>query len=394
MADTIRIGLGTTVDAEYQALLDAGYEGALNDMMFQWLGDNGHTGGSLTDRLISYRAASGGITDLSELFSAGEAGFWYDLQDMSTLWQDDAGTISVTTDGDPIGRIDDKSGNGNHAVQATATSRPIFRTSGGKNWMELDQVDDNMLVGPSATVSGWNTFQATQHVTIHGKIFFTGSPKNMFGSYNRTYDAMQKCYQMVSTEKVLTDTEVAQVKTLISNIGVADATDMSLYTKSLNNFFRGDDKWSHLYLADWDFSLMGTEFGTTSILVSTFRQNDQVEYLDISGWDLSPVAAGVRNMNMFSRNATNLVTMELGLNGEPYSDLVDDFKLLEFEDTSLSSDTIDNILLGLVNSGVTGGTVSFTNPSYGVGNPPSTTGEGYIDTLRARTWTVTVPGGY
>lgn len=39
------------------------------------------------------------------------------LSDKSTLFQDVAGTVPVTKDGDPVGLIRDKSGNGNHATQ-------------------------------------------------------------------------------------------------------------------------------------------------------------------------------------------------------------------------------------------------------------------------------------
>ena len=76
------------------------------------------------------------------LFSTGEQGAWYDPSDITTLFQDDAGTVPVTATGDPVGRMLDKSGNGHHATQATAGSRPIYRNSGGLSWLEFDGVDD------------------------------------------------------------------------------------------------------------------------------------------------------------------------------------------------------------------------------------------------------------
>jgi len=60
------------------------------------------------------------------LFSAGEQGAWYDPSDMSTMFQDPAGTTPVTGMEQPVGRILDKSGRGNHATQTTATSRPVL----------------------------------------------------------------------------------------------------------------------------------------------------------------------------------------------------------------------------------------------------------------------------
>ena len=81
------------------------------------------------------------------LFSTGEQGTWFDPSDITTLFQDDAGTVPVTAAGDPVGRMLDKSGNGRHATQATAGSRPTYRSSGGLSWLEFDGVDDFMVTG-------------------------------------------------------------------------------------------------------------------------------------------------------------------------------------------------------------------------------------------------------
>lgn len=43
------------------------------------------------------------------LFLSGEQGAWYDPSDLSTLFQDAGGTTPVTTDGDPVGLMLDKS---------------------------------------------------------------------------------------------------------------------------------------------------------------------------------------------------------------------------------------------------------------------------------------------
>jgi hypothetical protein len=60
------------------------------------------------------------------LFEKGEQGVWYDPSDMSTMFQDIAGTVPVAAVEQPVGRILDKSGRGNHATQATTTKRPIY----------------------------------------------------------------------------------------------------------------------------------------------------------------------------------------------------------------------------------------------------------------------------
>lgn len=77
-----------------------------------------------------------------DLFKNGELGGFYDFSDRSSLFQDSAGTIPVTADSQPVGMIKDKSGRGNHLLQATAASRPLYKTDGTYSWLEGDGVDD------------------------------------------------------------------------------------------------------------------------------------------------------------------------------------------------------------------------------------------------------------
>lgn len=78
----------------------------------------------------------------STLFATGEKGLWLDPSDLSSMFQDDAGTIPVTAAGQVVGMIRDKSGNGNHASQATAANKPILRNSGTLWWLEFDGSND------------------------------------------------------------------------------------------------------------------------------------------------------------------------------------------------------------------------------------------------------------
>jgi hypothetical protein len=63
---------------------------------------------------------------ITALFSSGQEGIWDDESDFSTMFQDSAGTVPVTAVGQPVGKILDKSGRGNHATQATAGNRPTL----------------------------------------------------------------------------------------------------------------------------------------------------------------------------------------------------------------------------------------------------------------------------
>ena len=76
-----------------------------------------------------------------QIFLAGEKGAWYDPSDLSTLFQDAAGTIPVTADGDPVGLMLDKSGNGYHASQSVSGSRLVYRTDGTVHWLEFNGVN-------------------------------------------------------------------------------------------------------------------------------------------------------------------------------------------------------------------------------------------------------------
>lgn len=66
-----------------------------------------------------------GFSPLS-LFASGEEGAWYDPSDLSTLFQDEAGTVPVTAGGQPVRLILDKSGRNNHAPAPSDAARPVL----------------------------------------------------------------------------------------------------------------------------------------------------------------------------------------------------------------------------------------------------------------------------
>lgn len=79
------------------------------------------------------------------LFSGGESGAWFDPSDISTLYQDAAGTTPVTSTGQAVALMLDKSGRGNNATQSITLSRPIYRVdTNGFPYLEFDGSDDFM----------------------------------------------------------------------------------------------------------------------------------------------------------------------------------------------------------------------------------------------------------
>jgi hypothetical protein len=87
--------------------------------------------------------AIGSGFSIASLFAAGEQGAWYDPSDLTTVFQDVAGTIPATA-GTQVALIKDKSGRGNDASQATAAARPFLRNVGTTWYLEFDGVDDWM----------------------------------------------------------------------------------------------------------------------------------------------------------------------------------------------------------------------------------------------------------
>lgn len=83
---------------------------------------------------------------VKSIFANNEQGFFYDPNDLSTMFQDSAGTVPVTGVGQPVGRVLDKSGRNNHAYQTTSASRPILRKNAitGAYYLEFDGADDSL----------------------------------------------------------------------------------------------------------------------------------------------------------------------------------------------------------------------------------------------------------
>jgi hypothetical protein len=94
------------------------------------------------------------ITTPLSLFAASEKGVWFDPSDITTLFQDSAGTTPVTAAGQPVGRMLDKSGNGAHATQATAGARPTY---------QIDQYG-----WPYLSFNGSSSFMATSAINLTG----------------------------------------------------------------------------------------------------------------------------------------------------------------------------------------------------------------------------------
>lgn len=71
-----------------------------------------------------------GVTNTNQfnpsiLFADGTEGAWYDASDLSSMFKVDGTTPAVV--GEAVGKLLDKSGNGNHLIQAVESQCPILR---------------------------------------------------------------------------------------------------------------------------------------------------------------------------------------------------------------------------------------------------------------------------
>jgi hypothetical protein len=102
----------------------------------------------------------------ANLFTLSQRGLWLDPNDLTTMFQDSAGTTPVTAVGDPVGLWQDKSGNGNHVSQATSGKRPILRNDGVSNYLEFTAASSMFL--EATTTSAALALNAQSMMTISG----------------------------------------------------------------------------------------------------------------------------------------------------------------------------------------------------------------------------------
>lgn len=89
------------------------------------------------------------IFNPAALFTSGEKGAWFDASDLTTLFQDTAGTIPVTAVGQKVAKWLDKSGNNNHATQSNTNLQPTYRLDlQGWPCLDFDGVNDQLVTPP------------------------------------------------------------------------------------------------------------------------------------------------------------------------------------------------------------------------------------------------------
>lgn len=133
-------------------------------------------------------------------------GAWFDPSDLSTLYQDAAGTIPVTAVGQPVGKILDKSGNGNHATQSITASRPTLSARynqllksedlSATEWDKSNNVtvQSNVATGPDGSLTA-DKLVASNVNTAHA--IFQNSPIYIGTAYTKMYRVKAGEYKYV-----------------------------------------------------------------------------------------------------------------------------------------------------------------------------------------------------
>ena len=127
---------------------------------------------------------------IQKLFANGEQGFFYDPDDLSTMFRDAAGTIPVTAAVQPVGLMLDKSGRNNHAYQTTSAARPILQ--------QTPILGNELVVNGdfSNGLNGWqNVLTTTTVENGRAKVTYTnggGLSQDIPVTVGKTYKASSK----------------------------------------------------------------------------------------------------------------------------------------------------------------------------------------------------------
>jgi len=380
---------------------------------------------------------SGGFSPAS-LFAGGIAGAWYGPSDLSTLFQDSAGTTPVTTAGQPVGLMLDNSGNDNHATQTTAARRPTYQT--GPARATIDKVGDRLIVTvPTGGFTGTMVLATDQGTASYGVTIPAGAYE--IGGRGGQYFPGNAIVGQLIRDGALSKGESSAIEAyFVANgatasygavtnfnrfwrawseltsfplIDTSAGTDFSLawyYCTGLTSFPLIDTSSGTNFFAAWrncssltSFPLIDTSAGTrfdrawhsctslTSFPLIDTSSGTSFNYAwrscsSLTSFPLIDTSSGVyfsrawldcSSLTSFPANAFDNVQ------GGNFTDA--------FTSTALTQTSIDNILVSLVTSGIATGTRVFDQSG---GSAPSSTGEAAIDTLRSRGWTVTVTGGF
>jgi lysophospholipase L1-like esterase len=157
---------------------------------------------------------------------------WLDPSDMTTLYQDRAGTTLVTAVGQNVGKMLDKSGNGWHRVAATDGQRGILRQDGnGKYYIEHTVAANTALAG---AISGWGASMA------FGAVFQSASAANNHVLWTKT-PSSDFIGARQSGNTSAPDSIASDVATMLNGVKLSPNTRAQLFTDTGTNLLLEED---------------------------------------------------------------------------------------------------------------------------------------------------------
>lgn len=106
------------------------------------------------------RATRSSATGAAEAAVAAPSVPWTPAELSTAIWLDAADAATITLNGSSVSQWNDKSGNGRHATQATASQQPTYLSAAvnSKNAISFDGSNDRLFRVGSFTVSSYSCF--------------------------------------------------------------------------------------------------------------------------------------------------------------------------------------------------------------------------------------------
>lgn len=152
---------------------------------------------------------------IKSIFAVGGQGFAYDPNDLTTLYQDAAGSIPTALTGQPVARIKDLSGRGLDAIQTESSMRPLLNNI--PYFLEYDNVDDFLSVNIASTLTNCTVITSTRNNPVSiltGQTIQAGAlsikPERAYIVINRALTPLETELLTQHLKKQLTDSVVKE----------------------------------------------------------------------------------------------------------------------------------------------------------------------------------------
>lgn len=217
-----------------------------------------------TDMSTILGYASNFAQQIQKLFANGEQGFFYDPNDLSTMFQDAAGTIPITAAGQLVGLIRDKSGRNNHAYQTVSASRPLLQRNAttGAYYLAFDGFDDflvtnnidftltdkvSLFAGVRKYVNSSRILcELSSNMNVNPNSFYMTAPENVAGAYgfksrgsagsNAVMAALTQPTSTGDSCVLVASADISADSNTISRNGILSATSYELGSGNYGNY--------------------------------------------------------------------------------------------------------------------------------------------------------------